>query len=107
MRSAPRAIPENGAGGTAASPLPAAMPATWVPWKHTSNVHGAAAPGPTCVSVPSGQSPTPSATPSWLAKQASASTLPARNGCPPSTPVSRMAMTVPLPSIPAAHACGA
>ena len=99
----------------AAAPLPAAMPATCVPWLHSSKPdgngskeHGTAAPAPICVSVPFGQSPTPSPVASVpLAKHASPTTLPAKNSCEPSTPVSRTATTVPVPSTPAACAWSA
>src|SRR5439155_23600879 len=75
----------------AAAPLPAAMPATCVPWLHSSKPdgngskeHGTAAPAPICVSVPFGQSPTPSPVASVpLAKHASPTTLPAKNSCEP------------------------
>ena len=39
------ATPENGTLATL--PSPATMPATCVPWRHSSNAHGAAAPAPT------------------------------------------------------------
>src|SRR5580765_2214056 len=40
----------------ALSPLPAAMPATWVPCRHESSAHGTADPEPSCSSRPLGQS---------------------------------------------------
>ena len=103
MMSAPDAIPVRGSTLAGAPPLPAAMPATWVPWLHSLNSpgtsatksHGAAAPGPICVSLPSGQV-------ELTAKHASSTTFPARNGCVLSTPVSSTAMTTPLPVKPSA-----
>ena len=49
MIRAPFATPEN------AAPLPAAMPATCVPWRQSASEQGAAAPGPSCSSRPFGQ----------------------------------------------------
>src|SRR5436190_12964435 len=81
----------------AGAPLPAAMPATCVPCMHVSSEHGTAAPVPNCCPVPFGHVDwlTPSTV---LEKQASSITLPARNGWLRSTPVSRIATTVPPPS---------
>ena len=53
MTFAPLATPENET--PAPLPLPAAMPATCVPCRHSAAPHGAAAPGPHCSSLPLGQ----------------------------------------------------
>ena len=53
MICAPFATPENGC--PAVAPLPAAMPATCVPWMQSGSGHGTAAPGPSCWSSPFGQ----------------------------------------------------
>src|SRR5258706_15453252 len=97
MIDAPRATPEKLT--PAAAPLPAAMPATCVPCSQASvGVEQLiAAPGPSCVSVPLGQSVVlvPRLV---LEKHASSRTLPDRNGWLESTPVSRMATNNPVPS---------
>src|SRR6478672_4764775 len=81
---APLATPLN--VWPADAPLPAAMPATCVPCMQLSSEHGAAAPAPNCWPVPFGQ--VDSLTPACVVeKQASAITLPARNGWLESTPV--------------------
>src|SRR5258707_1268882 len=46
MRCAPRATPEKAT--PAVAPLPAAIPATCVPWRQSLSEHGTAAPGPNC-----------------------------------------------------------
>jgi len=53
MMLAPRPTPQIASDGV---PFPAAMPATWVPCQQPSSEQSAAAPGPTCSSVPFGQS---------------------------------------------------
>ena len=64
------------------TPVPAIVPATWVPW------------------------PFPSTTLLSVLKLADAETLPCRSGWVASYPVSRTAILTPVPSYPAAHACG-
>ncbi|MEZ5144321.1 MAG: hypothetical protein R2726_17640 [Acidimicrobiales bacterium] len=78
---------------------PAVMPATWVPWVHEGLiVHGAPDPGPVAVvgSAPGHTGVMPAGALS-VEKQASATTLPARNGCEESTPVSSTATVWPAP----------
>ncbi len=98
MIRAPLATPENAcpAGG----PFPAAMPATWVPCQQPSSIkgHGAAEPVPCACSCPFGQTVLLPKNAYEVEKHASATTLLARKGCVLSTPVSRMATAVPLPS---------
>src|SRR6267142_1797756 len=81
MIDASLAMPEKLCAGTAFGPLPAAMPATWVPWKQSSGAEqGAAAPVPVCVSCPFGHAVVALSGAKVLEKQASWTTLPARNG---------------------------
>src|SRR5262245_5243754 len=102
---APLAIPDEvfdmgaGGGGTAFGALPAAMPATCVPW-YLLLFAGSAELVPFEEFTPPGHPPPDT-------KHASETTLPARNGCDDSTPESMMATTHPVPSKPATHACGA
>src|SRR5262245_17765144 len=100
---APGATPENVCPFSVPF-FPAAMPATWVPWSHSSRLHGTAAPTPNCCTPPLGQT----VVLLWvlLEKHASSMTLFARNGCVLSTPVSTIATTVPVPSQPDAHDSG-
>ncbi len=87
------ATPEN------AEPLPAAMPATWVPCSHPSISvsHGSADPAANELVALPGQRLVAPKLLSLLEKHASSTTLPDRKGWLLSTPVSRIATTVPLP----------
>src|SRR6201990_2638702 len=87
MRFASRATPEK------LAPLPAAMPATCVPCLQPSSVSVQLTPEPDAVvcEAPPGQSELVFSEELFVEKQASETTLPERNGCVLSTPVSRMA----------------
>src|SRR3954466_2814769 len=80
---------------------PAAMPATCVPWSHPESAQGAALPTPVEELASPGQTLVLNPL-KLLEKHASAMTLLTppdfRNGCVLSTPVSRMATMVPVPS---------
>jgi hypothetical protein len=101
MTLAPLATPEK------VLPCPAAMPATWVPCLQAlaAYVQGTPEPAPIWVEVPLGQLPAPAAR--FEVKQASSTTLLAKNGWALSTPVSSTATTWPLPVKPFAHMVGA
>src|SRR3712207_9313097 len=85
----------------------AAMAATWGPWRQAlaACVQGAAEAAPIWVEVSLGQLPAPAAR--FEVKQASSTTLLAKNGWALSTPVSSTATTWPLPVKPFAHMVGA
>src|SRR4029434_5744612 len=101
---APLATPENET--PAPVPLPAAIPATWVPCQQPLSGQFTPAPGPICWSWPLGHKATLRPL-TVLEKQASSTTFPARKGCVDSTPVSTIAITNPVPSKPRIHASSA
>src|SRR5262245_42521858 len=78
--------------------LPAAIPATWVPCRHSARGQGAAVPGPVAMvgSAP-GHTPSKPLAALVLEKQASATTFDCKNGWVRSTPVSMMATVCPDP----------
>src|SRR4051794_33610048 len=81
MIDASLAMPEKLCAGTALGPLPAAIPATCVPWKQSPVAEqGVAAPVPICVSCPFGHAVIALSAAKVLEKHASWTTLPARNG---------------------------
>src|SRR5262245_12413532 len=77
MICAPRAMPEKDC--PAAGPLPAAMPATWVPCQHDDSAHGRAASPPTCEDCPLGHTLVLRAV-TLLEKHACSTTRPEKKG---------------------------
>ena len=98
----------SGATPEKLDPRPAAIPATWVPWKQAlSSRQGAPEPGPIIVSAPLGQAERIWSAGSDALKHASATILFSRNGWVASTPVSMTATVWPRPRMPRAQAWGA
>src|SRR5262245_14513031 len=102
MIDAPFATPENDL--PAVEPLPAAIPATCVPWSHAHSAVEQVTPEaePSCSSWPCGQIVVLFGG-TVLEKHASSTTFPWRNGWDELTPVSRTATTWPVPSKPCAQ----
>jgi hypothetical protein len=106
--SAPGATPRAGAPAMPA-PSPAAIPATWVPWEQAAMVAHApvsesAVPGPSWAAVPFGHRLVAEYSASAGEKHASAMIRSRRNGWSVATPVSRTAIALPAPVLPAAAA---